>query len=147
MKPMAYSDREWYKAKRRVANWLTKRGVSVAHAGQGCDFDLFTPKMTRIKVRWGMCGEIEFKQPRQGWVIDIHRSGLLRENDVDFYVLLLDVTESLRTIGIHKPIYVVLRSPLRKPVLTITTRHLITGEWAGRIDNWKLIKEFDGKKQ
>jgi hypothetical protein len=144
---MAYLDEKWCKAQQRVASWLRGKGLTIKHVGEFGDFNLCTPKMTRIRVRWAPYKQIEYAQPQKGWKILLTNNGTVNERNVDFYVLVLNYDEELKALGIAKPMLLVLPSPMKQIVMTITTRHLLSGKWSTNFDNWKAIKEFDEQKQ
>jgi len=144
---VAYDDTDWNKAQSRVAQWLRNRGLSVKHAGYFSPFSLFTPKMTRIGVRWSAYKQIEYDQPQMGWKICFGNNALSRDRQVDFYVFFLDIDPALSQFGIKRPLFLVLRAPLQRRSLAISVQNLLTGKWAKDIDNWRAIQEFDEAKQ
>ena len=143
---MAHTDKKWSKAQQDVASWLRGKGLTIKHTGEFGDFNLCTPKMTRIRVRWAAYKQIEYEQDPRGWKVSLTNNGTVNERNVDFYVLVLNSDPALQELGIKKPIYVVLRSPVKRTVLTINIRHLLSGRWSTNFDNWQAIKEFDDAK-
>lgn len=143
---MAHTDEDWSEAQKKVAEWLRSKGLTIKHAGEFGDFNLYTPKMTRIRVRRAAYKQIEFAQEPRGWKISLTNGGVVNQKNIDFYVLFLEESADLKVIGITRPLYVVFPSPVKQTVVTITTRHLLSQKWRTNLDNWQAIKQFDDAK-
>jgi len=143
---MAHVDEKWSEAQRKVAEWLRSKGLVIKHAGEFGDFNLCTPKMTRIRVRRAAYKQIEYEQEPRGWKVSLTNGGVMNQRNIDFFVLFLEVSDDLKVIGITRPLYVVIPSPMKQTVVTITTRHLLSQKWKTCLDNWQVIAEFDEKK-
>jgi hypothetical protein len=68
------------------------------------------------------------------WMVTIKRHGRLDERGVNFYVLYLTGCDDLR------PVYVVLKAPLRQKHISITLRQLLM-KWSSKVNAWHLIRE------
>ena len=143
---MTYADRDWYKAQSKVYQWLWNRlKRKIKRAGYCAPYDFFTPNGTRIEAKWSpfvVLNEL-VGTSQKGWKFSIQRHGELTESQVDFYVLRLDISEELHSLGIARSLYLVIRAPIGTHTLTITTKDLFSGRWAHCFDNWQAIKSFD----
>ena len=144
---MTYVDREWYKAQSKVYFWLYNN-LPVKRAGYCAPYDFYTPNGTHIEAKWSPFSVVNelVGGPQKAWKFSIQRHGELNESVVDFYVFRLDVTSELKPIGISRPIYLVVRSPIGTHTITITAKDLLTGRWAHCVDNWRAIEAFDKAK-
>lgn len=145
---MSYKDSDWYKAQERVYQWLKNHKIRVYHAGFFSPFDIHTAAMTRIDVKWSRYQTINenMGSKQKGWKFVLHKQGHIDESQVDFYVCLCDVNDELTEIGILRPFYLVIKTPVNKFNIAVTTRDLLAGRWVTNFDNSGLIKEFDATK-
>jgi hypothetical protein len=144
---MRVGTKDWYKAQGVVRSWLlVSHNLKVIAADYYAPFDLFTPRGTRIEVKFSPFrmhkGENlrNGKQPR--WFFNIHRHNNLEESNVDFYVLVCQPNDLTSAVGMDINIYLVVPAPIGRSTLGISMRTLLM-KYGPFVDAVDAIRRFD----
>jgi len=104
-----------------------KHKVSLKHKGP---FDLLIDGVIRAEVK--TCGgAIRSGRDYPHWFFNLHRHGVLNEEEIDIYILRLENIPDF-SYAIHA----LIKAPIKKLTLNVTLRSLINGDW------YNYIKEF-----
>jgi len=130
----------WKKAEKLIQVRLRKKGVrSTLVSSYQSAFDLTTAGGQNIEVKYA-----NYNPDDRSWTVSIARNGKMTERDVTAYVFVL---KGHPATGLkQKPIYVVMRSPLRKRNIRITVRRLI-GDLHPYYENWRFITEAERRRE
>src|SRR6185312_2568780 len=135
----------WRKAEKQIAARLRDNGIPCKlvsaeqkpwdiETGSGFHIECKAGKLLRgrKKIRKAN-GKLRGIGPH--WQVSIARRGRLNETPVDFYVVYLTGCDDLR------PVYLILKAPLRRKHLIITVRLLLT-RYAASVNAWHVVREY-----
>lgn len=126
---MAARQRFGLSAQRHAAQLLRRRGMHVKTMPHRSAFDLFLENGKQVEVKAAHMHPTLFH-----WVINIHRHGKCREDNVDAYLILL----YMESVGKKNPLALVVPAPVRSFTLVYTVESLLRSHhW--QINNWSAI--------
>lgn len=133
-------EKEWHKAQTDLVAWLTRNDVPAYLAGHTAPFDIYTNKGMRIEVKASAFREV--KQDSWGWFFNIHRHGVVNNDNVDAYILVCLPDQMLEIVGLRSIIRLIVPAPITELTISISLRSLLL-YWGGTVDNFDFLR-YDG---
>lgn len=132
---MAKPQRDGFKGMMAVYVALQKGGAP-SLAGYYAHFDIMVRERIRLEVK--TCTGLQRSHYGRAWQFNISRHGKISE-ETDFYVLRLE------NVPLSKAaITLLLKAPLRRSTIVISTRQLLEGKWTDAIKDWRrFVKDPD----
>jgi len=125
------------RAEKRLATFLSGfYGRVISRASYASPFDLLIDGH-RAEVK---CAALQKKGKHRTWKFNIHRHGVLSEQQTDFYILRLEGVPYSKYA-----IHMLLRSPIRRKVVEISVRALLNQRFASAVDDFYALAK--GKYQ
>jgi hypothetical protein len=101
----------------------------------GCGYDMTACGGLRIEVKTARCANPD--NPR--WVVNIHRHNVVRESNVDLYVVGLH-----GLVGTKAAVYLLFRAPIKTQTLGLSVRSILS-RYAIHAQYWRDFIESKGK--